>query len=323
MKRGILFGLCLALLLGMGGCAAPDGGTGGFRVLCTNFPLYDWVRELTDGIPEVEAALLVGNGADLHSYQPTVADVASIQECDLLVYIGGESDAWVAEALAAAEGSPQAAAMLPLLDGHLMEEHEDHDHGGETEYDEHVWLSLRNAQLCVRAVAQTLAQALPEAEARLTANADRYCGALAALDARTAAAAEDAPVRSVLFADRFPFLYWMEDYGLHYDAAFPGCSAETEAGFDTVVRLADTLRGQRLPAILVLEGNDGRLAATLQETAGVQVPVLELHSMQSVTREQAEKGASYLAYMERNCQTLLQALGAEEGRDLYGSDQVQ
>ena len=160
MKRGILFALCLALLLGMGGCAAPDEGAGGFRVLCTNFPLYDWVRELTDGVPDVEATLLVGNGADLHSYQPTVADVASIQECDLLVYIGGESDAWVAEALAAAEGSPRAMAMLPYLDGHLMEEHEDHDHGGETEYDEHVWLSLRNAQLCVRALAQALAQAM-------------------------------------------------------------------------------------------------------------------------------------------------------------------
>ena len=309
MKKKFLLLLCLALLLGLGGCAAPGGDGGAYKVLCTNFPLYDWARNLTDGVPGVEVSLLVGNGADLHSYQPSVSDVAAIQKCSLLLYVGGESDTWVADALAAAEESPRAVAMLPLLEGHLWEEQEEHDHGGETEYDEHVWLSLRNARLCCQAIAAVLSEKLPEAADRLSANEAAYDRALEQLDEQIQTGVDEAPIRTVLFADRFPFLYLTEDYGLVHYAAFPGCSAETEAGFDTVVTLADRLREEKLPAVLVLEGNDRRLAATLQQTAGVRVPVLELHSMQSVTREQAAKGASYLEFMQNNGQALLQALG--------------
>lgn len=312
--------VCLILLaaLCLTGCQFTGEKTENLEILCTNFPLYDWTRELVGDTPGVTVSLLVGNGTDLHSYQPTVADIVHIANCDLFLYIGGESDEWVADALAQA-GKPQEAALC-LMDTledrlHLEEEigethegHEDHEHHEEA-YDEHVWLSLQNAAVCCQAISQRLQEldaAHKEAYRRST---EAYCEKLLTLDEKMRELTADSPVQTLLFADRFPFRYLIEDYHFTYFAAFPGCSAETEASFHTIVQLAEALQRENLPAVLVLDGSDGALARTILETAHMDCPVLQLDSMQTITKQEAQKGVSYLSIMEENMSVLRQAMG--------------
>lgn len=309
--------VCLTLLviLCLSGCQFAGERTENLEILCTNFPLYDWTRELVGDVPGVTVSLLVGNGTDLHSYQPTVADIVQIANCDLFLYIGGESDQWVADALTHAEKPGRTAlCLMDTLEGrlHLEEEigdtHEAHDHHEES-YDEHIWLSLQNAALCCKAISQRLEDLDGTHRESYRRNAEAYCEKLLALDEKLQALTADSPVQALLFADRFPFRYLIEDYNLTYFAAFPGCSAETEASFHTIVELAEALQGENLPAVLVLEGSDGALARTILETADMDCPVLQLDSMQTITRQEASKGVGYLSIMEENVSVLQRALG--------------
>lgn len=323
MKKALSVLLAAALL---GGCAAPAASTADtptdspktLRVVSTIFPVYDWVRTVAG--PETDAldlTLLLDGSTDLHSYQPTAEDVAAIAACDLFVYVGGASDAWVEDALAQ-PGNPDRRTLnlMELLGSRVYEEEtvegmepeaEDHDHG-EAETDEHIWTSLRNAGELSAAIADTLGELDPARAAAYTANAAAYSEQLNDLDARYAAAVEAAPSRTLLFADRFPFRYLAEDYGLSYYAAFPGCSAETEASFETVAFLADKTAALDLPAVLTIEGSDGRIAQTVVQSAGGDRPVLTLNAMQGTMAE----GDTYLSVMENNLTVLRRALGVEE-----------
>ena len=316
--QAVFLMLCLGCLVF--GCGQQTQGveesSDRLRIVCTIFPEYDWVKQiLGEQAEEAELTLLMKNGADLHSYQPTVADIVHIANCDLFLYIGGESDQWVADALTHAEKPGRTAlCLMDTLEGrlHLEDEigdtHEAHDHHEES-YDEHIWLSLQNAALCCKSISQRLEDLDGTHRESYRRNAEAYCEKLLALDEKLQALTADSPVQALLFADRFPFRYLIEDYNLTYFAAFPGCSAETEASFHTIVELAEALQGENLPAVLVLEGGDGALARTILETADMDCPVLQLDSMQTITRQEASKGVGYLSIMEENVSVLQQALG--------------
>ncbi len=538
MKKHISLFLCLILLLGLlGGCgskqpeqisqsaaektaqtsADASASAGKLSVVTTIFPEYDWVREIMgDRADNAEITLLLDNGADLHSYQPSVDDIVKISGCDLFVYVGGESDEWVEDALKEAtnpnmividlletlgdtvkeeevvegmqhdhdhhheheeieeddvkdrslsEFSGEWKSLLPMLEageldpyvehhaeehgepqsevheelaekwacdaekvgidgdivtftyangdtvsakyayagralikaddgditgvryqfetdsanapkylqlndhGHepaeevehfhiyfgsdgfdallsadadpffvpstldaegvleeLMgghehdhdehdEEHEEHDHEhhheeGEVEYDEHVWLSLKNAKTLCGAISDALGRLDAANADAYAANAASYIAKLDALDMQYAAAVNAADVKTVLFGDRFPFRYLVDDYGLDYYAAFVGCSAETEASFETVVFLANKVDELGLKNILTIESSDGKIARTIIEnTAAKNAGVLQMDSMQSTTAQQIAGGATYLAAMESNLEILKEALG--------------
>lgn len=304
--------LCLlALCCTLTGCGAAETASGKPNIVTTIFPLYDWTRQiLGDRAGDVDLTMLLDNGADLHNYQPTVEDIARISECDLFVYVGGESDEWVDGALKEALNKDMRVLNLMEILGDAVREEEivEGMQEEETAYDEHIWLSLKNAAACCSSIADTLEAmgVIPRQESGV----DEYCAELAALDARYQEALDAAPLKTVLFADRFPFRYLTDDYGLTYYAAFAGCSAETEASFETIAFLSGKLDELALPAVLTIESSDGKIAETIVRTSGrPDTPILSLDSMQSVTAAEASSGAAYLSIMESNLDVLRRALG--------------
>ncbi len=308
--------LCAALLLAcLAACSAqrtPDDAQGDkLRVVAVIFPAYDWAREVLGAQADnVELTLLLDGGVDLHSYQPTAADLLKLTTCDLLLYVGGESDDWVRDALReAANPDLTAISLLDTIgDAAKTEETVEGMHAeaeDEPELDEHVWLSLRNARVCVDAIADALAALDGEHADVYAANAAAYGEKLAALDAAYQAAVDGAAQRTLLFADRFPFRYLTDDYGLRYYAAFPGCSAETEASFETIAFLAEKVDELGLRAVLVIDGGDRRIAETVvRSTKTRDQQILTLDSMQSAGAD----SAPYLAVMESNLAVLRTAL---------------
>ena len=376
MKRTItIFILLVTVLLGFSGCGSSDKSGGAkedtskpkLKIVATIFPEYSWTKELLGSHEkDVELTILAKKGVDMHSYQPSAEDILRIANCDLFLYVGGESDKWVDKALK--EGGNPKRRVLNLMklmgdrakveeevegmekhDHHEHdkdanarpkkdkqdEKHEHHDkdkheekhehekehnkdehdgkvHHEQPEYDEHVWLSLKNADIVCKAIAEELAALDSKNAETYRTYYTAYSKKLAALDAKYKEAVTKAPVKTVLFGDRFPFRYLTDDYGLQYYAAFNGCSAETEASFATVAFLAKKMDELKLPAVLTIEGRQHKLAQTIVEnTKAKNQKVLTLNSMQSVTEEEIKKGITYLAVMEQNLNVFKEALQAK------------
>lgn len=325
---------CVGLLAGCAG-ASQNGSNANntssndtVEVVCATFPAYDWVCQVVgDRADRYNIEYLMDNGTDLHSYQPSVEDIAKISKADLFIYVGGESDGWAADAVQTAD-NPDLHAMSMLetvgdaaveeevVEGMESDEHEhgdeadnDEERGEEAEYDEHVWLSLRNAQTLVDAIAAQLSEIDPQGAKSYAENATAYDAKLADLDRRYAKAVADGAHKEVVFADRFPFRYLTEDYGISYYAAFVGCSAETEASFETVAFLAKKVDELGLGSVLVIEGSSQDIARTVvQNTREKNQKILVMDSLQSTTRADVEAGKTYLSAMEQNLSTLADAL---------------
>ncbi|MDE6687144.1 MAG: metal ABC transporter substrate-binding protein [Lachnospiraceae bacterium] len=329
MMLVILFSGCAS----GGGPATEEGGK--VQILCTSFPLYDWTRQVTEGCEDsMEVSLLMDQGTDPHNYQPTAEDILRISESDIIVYVGGESDLWMEDVLAAIPAErrerQQYLNMMEILNSFLREEEpiegmqgnlgghaygevdaREEGHTDEAEYDEHIWLSVRNASVCVQTIATAVMDTDPDQNDNQTMveNAERYLAELESLDGQYEAMVSEASLNRVLFADRFPFLYLMKDYGLEYDAAFSGCSTETEASFETVIFLSGRLEEYDLPAVLVMENGDRRMAETIiANTADKDQEILALNSMQSVTAADIRQGVTYLSVMQENLAVLRKAL---------------
>ena len=311
-KRFFIILSALALLLS--GCAQPQSAKK-LQVVAAIFPEYDWVRQIVGDDDSVELTLLVDDGVDPHSFQPAVSDMVTAANCDLLIYGGGESDQWLTK-LEATNSNRETLVLLPLLGAQAhreevvegMEAHEEGAPEDDAEMDEHVWLSLRNASLFCQAITDALCRLNPGKADTYRANLAAYQQQLDALDNDYRSAMDASPNHTIVVCDRFPFRYLVEDYGLSYYAAFPGCSAETGASFETVVFLSDKVKELGLNALLVTESSDGRMAKTVAQNAGsADMPVLTLNSMQSVSGESA-KSLDYLAEMSENLRVLKQAL---------------
>ena len=319
-----------------------SGAKDSLSVVAAIFPAYDWAREVIgDNTETADLTLLLDSGVDLHSYQPTVDDILTISNCDVFIYVGGESDAWVTDALSqAANEDMQVIRLMDVLKDSVKEEelvegmqagddHESHEHGsGEEEsddhesaedgeeaaeetpeYDEHVWLSLKNAKILTDAIAQALEEADPDNAEAYSENAQAYMDKLTALDEEYQKAALAGERDTILFADRFPFRYLMDDYDLNYYAAFAGCSAETEASFETILFLAGKADELELPVILTIDGSDQTIAeAVINSTNAKDQKILSMNSMQSITAGDMEDGTSYLSVMEENLEVLKEAL---------------
>ena len=327
MKKITALLLALFMLVGvLAGCGKQNdtNQTDKLSIVTTIFPEYDWVREiLGDKADNAEITMLLDNGVDLHSYQPTADDIVKISDCDLFIYVGGESDEWVEDALRnAANGNMKVINLLEVLgdsvkteeivEGMQEAEHEHEDaeeHEHEEEADEHVWLSLKNAKMLVRVISKALQELDPDNKDIYAANADAYVKKLSALDAEYQTAVDAASNKTILFGDRFPFRYLVDDYGLRYYAAFVGCSAETEAGFETISFLAKRVDEWKLPCVLTIEGAQHKIAETVvRNTTAKNQRVLTMDSMQSTTSKDVKNGTTYLSVMEKNLSVLKEAL---------------
>ena len=316
MKKALACILAACILLGAAGCArtiepaetSETPAEPGITIVTTIYPLYDWILEiLGDEAAHADVTYLTKSGVDIHSYEPSVADVARISSCDVFVYVGGESENWVKDALKNSTNPEMVIVNLLDVLGDSVKEEEGEDG---PEPDEHVWLSLKNAEALVPAIREALAKADPDSAPAYVENEERYLPELAEMDQAYAEAAAASDSKTVVFADRFPFRYLVEDYGLTWYAAFPGCSAETEASFETIALLSGKLDELHLPAVLTIEGEDHRVAETVTGAAkSGDVLILEMDSMQSVTEEDIAAGASYLGIMKENLEVLKTALG--------------
>ena len=332
MKKITALLLALFVLVGaLAGCGKQNdtNKTDKLSIVTTIFPEYDWVREiLGDKADNAEITMLLDNGVDLHSYQPTADDIVTISDCDLFIYVGGESDGWVEDALRnAANRNMKVINLLEILgdsvkteeivegmqeeheheDAHAHDDAEEHEH--EEEADEHVWLSLKNAKMLVRVISKALQELDPDNKDIYAANADAYVKKLSALDADYQVAVDAASNKTILFGDRFPFRYLVDDYGLRYYAAFVGCSAETEAGFETISFLAKRVDEWKLPCVLTIEGAQHKIAETVvRNTTTKNQKVLTMDSMQSTTTQDVKNGTTYFSVMEKNLSVLKEAL---------------
>ena len=292
------------------------------KVVTTIFPEYDWVKQIAgEKSANIDLTLLMDNGVDLHSFQPSVKDIAKICNADIFIYVGGESDEWVEGVLKSAKNKKLLSInLLEILEGKLHEEvviegmeceEEDEEDGAEEEkeYDEHVWLSLKNAKILCNAITEALCQKDAENAALYKKNYAAYSAKLDSLDKEYADCVKNAKRKTVLFGDRFPFRYMIEDYKLNYYAAFLGCSAETEASFKTVLFLAKKTDELKLPYILQIETSDGKLASTiLKNSKSKNTKILTIDSLQSTTSSDIKNGASYINSMKKNLETLKLAL---------------
>ncbi len=314
--------LFLTILLTFTGCGSNtfDFTNGKLSVVCTIFPEYDWVKQIVGDSPDVDVRLLIKNGVDLHSYQPSVEDIARISTCDLFVYVGGESDNWVNDVLKEAVNKDMVALnLLDVLGDYVKEEEEidgmqeehghSHDENETAEYDEHVWLSLKNAELFVRTLRDTLCSIDKNNRAVYSDNAQGYLNTLSDIDGQYGKMAESAKRSTALFADRFPFRYLFDDYNISYYAAFKGCSSETEASFETITFLSDKINKLNLDCVLTLENSDDRIAsAIIQASENKKAEILTLDSMQSTNIKDVESGTTYASIMQSNLETLRTAL---------------
>ncbi len=326
MKKITALLLCVILAAAaLAGCGSDAGNASGkIKIVTTIFPVYDWVRNVT-GDTGADITMLLDNGVDLHSFQPTADDIIKISACDLFVYVGGESDKWVDDALATAENPDMVVINLletlgdavkeeEIVEGMEAEreeedaaEHEAEEEGPEK--DEHVWLSLQNAAALCKVIAAKLGEIDAANKDIYAANANAYIGKLNALDGQYKEAVAAANTKTLLFGDRFPFRYLADDYGLDYYAAFAGCSAESEASFETIAFLAGKADELGLRTIMQIESADGKIATTIKDTTKTKdQTILTLDSMQSVTAGDVEKGVTYLSIMEKNLDVLKQAL---------------
>ena len=314
MKRVMSLVLALVMLFSLAACSGA-ARRARVQIVTTSFPLYDWTRNIVGDTEGVEITWLMDSGVDPHSFQPTTKDLVFVSDCDVFVYVGGESEAWADDAVVSMKN--ENALVVKLLDG-LQEaalaeedvpgaepEHEEEEEGA---LDEHIWMSLRAAQLCVTMICDALCAVDSENAETYTENAEHYCDALHELDHDYASAISESKLDTILVADRFPFRYLAEDYDLDYFAAFAGCSAETEASFQTVLGLSQKADELGLPVILVTENSTGDIAEAVSEGSQNEPPVRTLDSLQSVTSEIAADGVTYLSIMEQNLEVLKEAL---------------
>ena len=290
-------------------------------VVTTIFPEYDWVRQiLGENQANVDLTMLLDKGVDLHSYQPSADDMVKISKCDLFVYVGGESDAWVDDALKSAQNkNMKVINLLDVLGNSVKEEEqvegmqaEKEEEEGEEEgpeYDEHVWLSLKNAKTLCSSIADALCELESKNADVYKKNLNEYTKNLDALDKEYQQAVNGAKYDTLVFGDRFPFRYMVDVYSLKYYAAFVGCSAETEASFQTIKFLANKVDELGVTTVLTIEDPKHKIAQTVVEnTKEKNQKILALNSMQSVTSDDVKNGETYLNVMQSNLDVLKQAL---------------
>lgn len=293
----------------LSGCGETPPKTEKLSIVCSAFPQYDWTMQILKGTDSAELGLLNLKGKDMHSFLPTIADIAYASSSDLYIYVGGESDIWSDHIIE----NTRNIRLMSVLEGRLRTVHhgEDDGHNHENGYmaDEHVWLSLKNTEVMIRAISDKICEIDKKNADIYRKNTEEYIAELQKLDAEYEETAKNAERKTLIFADRFPFIYLTEDYGLDYCAAYNGCEAETEAGFDKVVMLAEKADEIKAPVILKIENSDSALANTvIENTKSKNQEVLVMDSCQSVSTDDYANGKTYLSVMRGNLEVLKKAL---------------
>lgn len=312
MRKIIAILTAAAVMCGFAGCSGAGDDSDKLSVVTTIYPAYDFARQVFGDTAEV--TLLLKPGMESHSYDPSAKDALTIAECDLFIYNGGESDQWVVDIL---QGAPEVETLRmmdivelheeELVEGMEHEHEEEHDHEhDEAEYDEHIWTSPENARKVVEVIAHAACSISPENASQYWDSATEYISDIAYLHLSFTKLLENEE-RSFVFGDRFPLLYFFEEYDLDYYAAFPGCGSNTEPSIKTMTFLSDKLKSEDvIPAVFCIELSNREIAETLAAEAGLEI--FEFHTCHNITADDFEAGETYVSLMQRNYDTLKEIL---------------
>lgn len=317
-KKNIIIVLLLLMVCTLVGCTS-DNTKDKLSIVTTIYPQYDWINEIIgEENKNITTTMLLDSGVDLHNYQPTSTDIITISRCDMFVYVGGESDSWVDDVLAQAKNKDMIVVKLfDVLSSDLISfEHDDHDEDHEEEhdhnheeYDEHIWLSIKNAKKVCQFLTEKIKLLDKENEDKYQSNLDTYLSKLDELDSEYQNVINNATLKTIVFADRFPFRYLANDYNLTYYAAFSGCSAEAEVSFETIISLANVIDELNIKNIFIIDGSDGAIANTVKNSTKTKdQTILKINSLQSMSKKEINEGNNYLTVMRENLNILGEAL---------------
>lgn len=320
MKKNIILIILTVMLFScITGCNTINSKDDKIDIVCTTFPQYDWCRNIIGENDNINLKLLVDNGTDLHSFQPSTDDIITISTADILIFGGGESEQWVYDAILQKKNdNMKVVNLMDVLGDNLVEEDheftvessiEEVEYSEEPENDEHIWLSLKNVILLCTKITDEICDLDTDNKDLYVQNCNDYIAELSKLDKEYETVVKSAEFDTVIIGDRFPLIYMFRDYGIKYYAAFVGCTAETEASFETVTFLANKLDDLKVPALLVIEGSDCKFASTIVENSNEKnTEILAINSMQSITRADVENGVTYLSIMMNNLDVLKKTL---------------
>lgn len=311
MKKILIFAMCLVMAFTFVSCAdITSADDGKLDIVCTSFAPYDWIKNIIKNSENVNLTLLNGKGTDIHSYEPSAEDIINISGCDILIAVGGAGDKWALDA-ASVSDETVAVSLLGLAGFHedygelLSHDHDsecDHSHVDSAETaDEHIWMSIKNAVFFAEEIAEIICSKDEENSELYKSNLENYVNLLNQLDNEYEKAVSSSPKPVMVVADRFPFLYLTNDYGIECFAAFPGCSADTDASPETVIRLSEAVDEHNLSFVAVTENTTGKTAkAVIENTKEKNQETVVINSMQAVSEKDMEKGATYIGIMEQN-----------------------
>ena len=321
MKKFLSFALSLFIIfttaLPLASCSSDKGSvkkdSSKISVVTTIFPYYDFTRSIAGDKADIR--LLLSPGSEPHSYEPSPSDIVAIENCDIFIYNGGESDEWVESVLESIDNkNMKVMRMMDYVDllyeqsidhdEHEHEEHTEHEHG--KEYDEHIWTSIKNAEKLSGAICDELSACDFANKEIYAKNTDIYLSKLQTLDSEMSDIVNNAKRKTVVFGDRFPFLYFVTDYSLEFECAFPGCSSETEPSISTVTHMIDFTRNNQVPVVFYLEFSNGKVAKLISEDSGAKT--MRFSSCHNVTKDEFADGSSYISLMEQNANALKEAL---------------
>ncbi len=282
-------------------------------IVTTIFPYYDFVKNIAGDKADIK--LLLSPGNEPHNYEPSPSDIVAIENCDIFIYNGGESDEWVESMLSSLENDEMKQLKMmdkvPLL--HEQSGDHSHEHGHESiehshsdGFDEHIWTSVRNAEKICSTISEALCDVDSENSAYYNEQNDVYSEKLRELDSTFTDIVDNGNRNIVVFGDRFPFLYFATDYKLEFECAFPGCSSKTEPGISTVTHMIDFVREEKIPVVFYLEFSNGKTANLIAEDTNAKT--MRFCSCHNVTKDEFEQGVSYISLMEQNAQALKEAL---------------
>jgi len=294
--------------------AAPSSGRAEgkrLKIVTTIFPAYDFARAVAGD--KADLSMLVRPGSEIHSFDPSPQDILLIHNADVFIHIGGERETWVETLLKSSESGKTAVRLIDhvyavkeeIVEG-MQTENEEHENEEEEEYDEHIWTSPRNAVAMVGAIADALCEADPSNAAEYSSRADKYASAISELDEEFKALVASAKRKKIVFGDRFPFRYFVDEYGLDYRAAFPGCHTESDVSAATMAYLMRYMKNEGVPVVYKLELGNGNIARAIAEQTGAEV--LVLHSCHNVARSEFDSGATYVGLMRQNLENLRKGL---------------
>lgn len=318
-RRLAAFAAVLSLVTAAGCAAAPKEDDGTLDIVCTIFPQYDFARSIAGDVPGVNIKMLLGAGQESHDFDPSSKDIAAVHDCDIFVYVGGESDVWVRDMLESVDTESKTVISLmdavepekeETVEGMETEEHgDDGDHGAidHVEYDEHVWTSPKNAIVITEAIADAMCRHMPENADAFRENCKEYTELIGKADEgfSTLVSGKESP--TIVVADRFPLLYFCKAYGIEYFAAFSGCAASTEPSSKTVQFLIEKVKSEKIPAVFKMDMSQGNVAKTVAEATGAKV--MTFYSCHTVSSEDFESGETYVSMMQKNLAALSEALG--------------